>query len=120
MEWIVGILTGLVAGLASSTIVYVITKKKENKEKYYLYWLVYLFKVMQNCAVWFPIEELLNIDKVGKKGSEWYKAINEIMELTRPYQLEDREFDETKSKIAQNVIVALNELGNWYGNNKRR
>ncbi len=119
MEWVVGIITGLISGIVSSVLVYIWTKKKENKEKYYNYWITYLFNVMKECKVWFPIEELLYIDKVGKKNSEWYKAINNILDLTRPYELEDRVFNEHETEISKNVLIAMNELGKWYGIKKR-
>ena len=120
MQWIVGIATGLVAGVISSAIVYVITKKREEKEKIYTYWTIYLFNVMKEFKVWFPAEELMYSGKVGKHGSEWSKAIDEIITLTQPYAVEDRMFSEKETKLAQNVIIALNELGKWYGKKKTK
>lgn len=115
MAWIIGMATGLLSGFISSTVIYIVTKRSEEKEKIYSYWIVYLFNAMKKCELWFPAEELLYIDKVGKKDSEWYRAVNEIIDLTKPFEIEDKVFDEKESKIAQNVLIAINELGKWYG-----
>lgn len=110
---IIGLITGLVSGALSGYLVYLITKRREEKYQVYLYWETFLFRAMDDCKVFFPSEALHYINMIDKSGSDWYKAIQEILDLQNTYPIEDRVFDEREAKIAENVIIALKELGKW-------
>ena len=109
------ILIGLGSGLVSGYLVYLFTKNREQQHQVYEYWMDFLFKVMERNEVYFPSEELRNISAIGGKGSKWHTAIQEILEITNPVG-EDKEFTEEGTKLAENVAVALNELGAWAKN----
>ena len=113
IDIIIGLSTGLVSGLLSGYLVYIYTKNREKKYQVYLYWETFLFKAMGECKMYIPSESLNYISDVGEAGSEWYKAIKEILDLQNPYPVEDREFDKRETKIAENVLKALEELGKW-------
>ena len=110
---IVGLITGLVSGALSGYLVYLVTKRREKKYQVYLYWETFLFNAMDDCKVFFPSEALHYISEIDKSGSDWYKAIQAILDLQNPYPVEEREFNERETKIAENVLTALRELGKW-------
>lgn len=110
---IIGLITGLISGALSGYLVYLITKRREKKYQVYLYWETFLFRAMDDCKVFFPSEALHYIGEIDKSGSDWYKAIQEILDLQNPYPTEDRVFNEREAKIAENVLVALEELAKW-------
>ena len=112
-EIIISLITGLVSGTLSGYLVYVLTKRREKKYQVYLYWETFLFRALDDCKVFFPSEALHFISEIDESGSDWYKAIQEILDLQNPYPVEDRVFDERETKIAENVIIALKELGKW-------
>ena len=110
---VIGLLTGLISGGISGYLIYLITKNREKKYQVYLYWETFLFKAMDDCQMYIPSEALHYISDVGGSESIWYKAIKEILDLQNPYPIENREFSEQENKIAENVLIALEELGKW-------
>ena len=109
----IGLVTGLISGCMSGCLVYLFTKRRDRKYQVSFYWETFLFKTMEECKVYIPSEALHYISDVGKSGSDWYKAITNILDLQNPYPVEEREFDEHENEIAKNVLVALKELGEW-------
>jgi len=110
---IIGLITGLVSGALSGYLVYFITKRREKKNQVYLYWKTFLFRALGDCEMFIPSEALHFISEVDKSGSDWHKAILEILYLQNPYPVEDRVFDERETKISENVLIALKELEKW-------
>lgn len=77
-----------------------------------------MFKVMEKNEVYMPTEQLRNISAIGDKGSKWYQSVFEILNLTNPFEIQEKEFSEEGTKLAENVLIALNELGKWAKKNK--
>lgn len=115
---LIGVFSGIISGVISGFIVYLITKRREQIQFIYQYWEDFLFKAMERNEIYMPTEQLRYIDEVGEKGSEWYKAIHEILDVLNPFELEDREFNEEETKLAKNVLIALRELSQWAKKNK--
>lgn len=117
-DFVNNVIAGLISGVVSGLLVYCFTKKREEKYRLYYYWQDYLFKVMEKNEVYMPTEQLRNISAIGDKGSKWYQSVFEILNLTNPFEIQEKEFSEEGTKLAENVLIALNELGKWAKKNK--
>lgn len=115
---IVGLVTGLISGGASGYIVYLITKKREEKYQLFCYWHNYLFKALDHCKMRIPIEELQYLSKIGGKGTVWHNAMYEIFDCLNPYGHENTEFSDEQTRLSENVFIALKELYRWGTENK--
>lgn len=112
------LITGLISGCISSYIIYRLTKKRDEKYRLYYYWQDFLFKTMEKNEIYFPSEQIRALSKIGKKDSRWYNSINEILDIINPYENEEREFSEEETRLAENVLIALEELNKWAKKNK--
>ena len=112
-DLIVNVIIGLVTGLLSGVIVYVATKRREEKTQIYQFWFTFLFGALRQCEIYIPVEILQKMSPIGGKDSEWHKAIFSIIDDTRPFELEDREATEQEERISNNVMIALKELDKW-------
>ena len=70
------------------------------------------------------IEDIYNKASNNSDGEIWIRPSSygfphssegnkEILDLQNPYPIENREFSEQENKIAENVLIALEELGKW-------
>lgn len=112
-EIVMNILLGIVSGCISGMLVFLLTKKREDAYQTYYYLYDYLFRTMDNLQIELPSELLRYSSKVGGRESDWGVAFYNVIDLTRKYELSDREFDEKEEELANNLLVALNELNNW-------
>ena len=110
---VIGLATGLISGFVSGYIVYLITAKKERERQLYRYWTDFLFKAMEKNEVYIPSEQLRNALYIGPVGSRWYESINTILNIMNPYEIEDKEFSEEGTILADNMLIAYEELGKW-------
>lgn len=110
---IVGIITGFLSGVASGILVYKLTKKREEKYAIFQFWENYLFTVLENCEMYIPKEFISKVSIVGNQNTEWYKAIQKILDITNPFGHEDIEFTEEQEQLSNNVLIALEELYAW-------
>lgn len=117
-EVIIGFSTGLVSGLLSGYLVYLLTKRREQKYFLYNFWRSYLYDTLKHCEMYVPIEKLNHISAIDNRDSVWGNAIFAILNDTRPFELDDRELTEHESRIADNVFIALQELDKWKKKNK--
>ena len=115
---LISLLTGFISGFASGYVVYILTKKREEKNDIYRYWENYLYKTLENCEICIPAESLSNIAYIGDKNSDWYKAIQKIIELTDQFSDSNNELTEKQEEIFQNVLIALKALYEWKKQNK--
>jgi hypothetical protein len=119
LEIIISVVVGLLSGIVSSTIVYIVSKKREEKNQIFNYWNNYLFSALKECDMHFPnIEGLSSISKVGKQGSKWYSAILNIEDILHTENSENRVLSQAEIELSENVIIALGELYRW--NNRKR
>lgn len=112
-EIVLSIIVGVVSGILSGAIIYIVTKHREEKYRIYYYLLDYLYKTMNQLKVEIPSELLRCAAKVGDKESAWGKSIYEVIDLTRQYDLDDRIYRKDEEQLAKSVLAALNELNKW-------
>ncbi len=115
---LIGLITGLISGVVSGWIVNKCFERKQKKIALLNFWENFLFNTLGECEMYIPNEILKSISDIGETGSDWNKAILEIISLTNPYTDEDIEFNDRQAKIAENVNIALKELQLWKNNNK--
>ena len=116
----IGLITGIVSGLISSIIIYFVTKKREEKIGLYYYWRSFLFNALRECEMYIPVAELDKVNSIGDKDSRWHEAVTELLHNLNPYGHEDKEFDEHQVIIADNVMIAIEELEKWKKTNHIR
>lgn len=110
---IIGMLTGIISGFLSGLLVYLITKKREQNQYIYRYWTDFLYRAMSHVEIYIPSEQLRYISKIDKKGSDWYTAIQTILDALNPFDMNDRILSEAETNLANSILIALKELGNW-------
>ena len=110
---IVGLVTGLISGGISGYVVYLITKRREEKYQLFCFWHNFLFRALEHCEIYFPIEQLQHLSEIGGEGTVWHKAIYEIFDCVNPYGHENKEFSEEQARLSKNVTIALEELYEW-------
>lgn len=114
----VGIITGFISGIASGFLVYRITKKREERYAVSQFWENYLFGILEKCEIYIPKELISKRTVIGDENTEWYKAIQNIIDISHPFGHEDIEFTEEQEQISNNVLIALDELNKWKKANK--
>lgn len=110
---IIGMSTGIISGFLSGFLVYFITKKKEQNQYIYRYWMDFLYKAMEHVEIYIPSEQLRYILKIDKEGSDWYTSIQAILDALNPFDMNNRVFSESETNLANNILVALKELNAW-------
>ena len=110
---IIGMLTGIISGFLSGLLVYLITKKREQNQYIYRYWTDFFYISMSHVEIYIPSEQLRYISKIDKKGSDWYTAIQTILDALNPFDMNDRILSEAETNLANSILIALKELGNW-------
>ena len=119
LEIVISVIIGLLSGIVSSTIVYIVSKKREEKNQIFNYWNNYLFSALKECDMYFPsIDSLSSISRVGEQGSKWYTAILNIEDILHSENSENRVLSQTEIELSENVTTALVELYQW--NNRKR
>ena len=113
---IVGLVTGFISGIISGVLITLYFRKRDEKERVFKYWEQYLFRQMEQCDIFIPAEALQNIAPLGGVNGRFGKALSQIQETIHP--VEDAVMTDEQSAIAENVIIALDELGKWYKSSK--
>ena len=110
----IGLATGLVSGGISGYIVYIFTKRREKEYEAYHYCQNFLFSTLEKCELHIPVELLSYISVISKdKNSLWRKNIQQILDLTDPYEHNDKILSEDEAELSNCVISALGELQKW-------
>ena len=110
---VIALVSGLLSGFISGSLVFFVTKKREQNIENYHFWVDYLFGQMEKNEVYIPSELLRRARAIGDEGSVWYKTINKIIEADHPHEFIEREFSSEGTQLAKNVLTALEELSSW-------
>lgn len=110
---IINIIIGIISGVLSGIIVYVWTQNLEKNRTTYYILSDYLYKTIERFGVEIPSELLRYAKNVGDRNTAWGKAFDNILDITRKYELEEREFTPEEEELAKNVLIAIKELGSW-------
>ena len=110
---LINIITGIISGLLSGGIVYLITKKREQKYQTYYYLVDFLCRSAEDCRVEIPLDVSRHASQVGDRTSLWGKAINTIIEERRKFEISDEEIPEEYVRLSSSILVAFKELNKW-------
>ena len=112
---------GLLSGIISGYIVYILTKKAEKKREICLYCEKFLFDSLGKCEMHIPVELLHYIHAIDKDpNSPWRISTQAIIDMTNPYGHEDTEQSSEQVALFEHVMIALKELDKWKKKNHIR
>lgn len=110
---IINIIIGIISGVLSGIFVYVLTQHLEKNRNTYFILSDYLYKTMERCEIEIPSELLRYSKNVGDRNTAWGKAFESILDITRKYELKEREFSPEEEELANCIMTALKELNAW-------
>ena len=112
------IIIGLLSGIVSSGIIYIVTEHRKKRQEIYNYWHNFLCNSLTYCEMYVPNETIEHLKYIKDKDGKFHQAIQNILDITNPYGHEDREMSAEEIKLFDNFRIALNEFEKWKNKSK--
>ena len=109
----VSVIIGLITGIVSGFIVYILTKRREQNYYIYHYFQEFLFGVITKMGVKIPIDTIRNAEIVGGRKSTWGQALYEIYDAIYKDNIENVELSSEEESLFETTMTAISELEAW-------
>lgn len=110
---LIGVCTGMVTGIISGWIVYILTKRREEEYETYRFWYFYLLDALKYCDLHIPIDALHQIPADVGAESTWSKTFISLYDHIHHAELLDLEASEQDQAIFNDITVLFEELNKW-------
>lgn len=109
-DLICNIVVGLVTGFISGLVVYVLTTKRERRNRAHNFIKYFLFNSLDKIGMVFPAELMDKLHLISKGNAELNRAILDVISVLYIQKIEDVEMTDEENEIFQKISKALDEL----------